>query len=55
VLGNTIADNHLFAIYAEGPTGYANNTITGNGQFGGSSVIGSAVQAHPNYCNPACP
>jgi hypothetical protein len=55
VLNNTIANNYLFAIYSEGATGYANNTITGNGEFSGSSVIGGAVQAHPNYCNPACP
>jgi hypothetical protein len=56
VLGNTITDNNIFAIYTEGEMAYANNTITGNGQFSGSSVIGpGAHQAHPNYCNPACP
>ena len=55
VLGNVIANNIGFAIYAEGPTGYANNTITGNGQFGGSSIIGNVNAVHPNYCNPACP
>jgi Periplasmic copper-binding protein (NosD) len=56
VIGNTIADNTLYAIYTEGEMAYANNTITGNGQFNGSSVIGpGAHQAHPNYCNPACP
>jgi hypothetical protein len=55
VLSNVISDNFLFAIYSEGPTGYGNNTITGNGEFGGSSVIGNATQAHPNYCSPACP
>jgi hypothetical protein len=54
VLGNVITNNTLFAIYAEGATGYANNTVTGNGTFNNSSIIG-AVQAHPNYCNPACP
>jgi hypothetical protein len=55
VINNVIANNSIFAIYSEGETAYANNTITGNGQFNGSSVIGGAVQAHPNYCNPACP
>jgi len=60
VLGNTIANNQLFAIYTEGEMAYANNTITGNGTFdpggGPTSVIGAgAHQAHPNYCNPACP
>jgi hypothetical protein len=55
VLGNVIANNVGFAIYAEGPTGYANNTITGNGVFGGSSIIGNVTAVHPNYCNPACP
>jgi hypothetical protein len=55
VLNNVIANNFIFAIYSEGASAYANNTITGNGEFNGSSVIGGAVQAHPNYCNPACP
>ena len=55
VLGNVISNNTGFAIYAEGTTGYANNTITGNGQFGGSSIIGAVNAVHPNYCNPACP
>ena len=55
VLGNVIANNFLFAIYAEGKTGFANNTITGNGTFGGSSVIGQVNAVHPNYCDPACP
>ena len=55
VLGNVIADNFLFAIYAEGTTGFANNTITGNGTHAGSSVIGSVNAVHPNYCVPACP
>jgi hypothetical protein len=56
VLNNVIANNNIFAIYTEGEMAYANNTITGNGEFGGSSVIGpGAHQAHPNYCNPACP
>ena len=56
VLDNVITDNVAMAIYTEGEMAYANNTITGNGQPGGSSVIGpGAHQAHPNYCNPACP
>lgn len=55
VLGNVIANNTLFAIYAEGTTGYADNTITGNGTFINSSIVGSVRAVHPNYCEPACP
>ena len=50
VLNNVIANNEKFGIYAEGPTGFANNTLTGNA----TSVLG-AVPVHPNYCSPACP
>jgi hypothetical protein len=54
VLGNVIANNFIFGIYAEGVTGYANNTLTGNNS--GSAQVNGAVNAvHPNYCDPACP
>ena len=37
MLGNIISGNSGFAIYAEGVTGFGNNTITGNGHpFNGS-------------------
>lgn len=55
MLGNVITNNHLFAIYAEGTTGFANNTVTSNGTFDNSSIIGSVFAVHPNYCDPACP
>lgn len=55
VLGNVIANNTGFAIYAEGMTGFANNTITGNGTFNGSSLNGNVNAVHPNFCQPACP
>jgi hypothetical protein len=54
VLGNVIANNFIFGIYAEGVTGYANNTLTGNNS-GGAQVNGAVNAVHPNYCNPACP
>jgi hypothetical protein len=55
VLNNVIANNHLFAIYAEGKAGYANNTVTGNGTYNNSSIVGDVNAVHPNYCQPACP
>jgi hypothetical protein len=55
VLGNVISNNTVFAIYAEGTTGFANNTVTGNGTFNNSSIIGPVSGMHPNYCDPACP
>ena len=55
VLGNVISANAGFAIYAEGVTGFADNTITGNGTFDGSSIIGNVNKVHPNFCQPACP
>jgi hypothetical protein len=55
VLGNVIANNAGFAIYAEGKTGFGNNTLTGNGTFNGSQINGAVFPVHPNYCDPACP
>jgi hypothetical protein len=55
VLGNVISNNTLFAIYAEGTTGFANNTVTGNGTFNNSSISGAVSKLDPNYCDPACP
>ena len=54
VLGNVIANNAIFGIYAEGVTGYANNTLTGNNS-GGAQINGAVNPVHPNYCSPACP
>jgi len=58
VLGNVIANNFIFGIYAEGPTGFGNNTLTGNnpgGALGGTQIVGSVNNVHPNYCDPPCP
>jgi hypothetical protein len=54
VLGNVIAGNTGFAIYAEGVTGFGNNTITGNGvnPATGSSIVGAVHHVHPNVCLP---
>jgi hypothetical protein len=58
VLGNVISGNAGFAIYAEGVTGFGNNTISGNGvnPATGSSIVGAVDPVHPNVCLPAaCP
>jgi hypothetical protein len=58
VLGNVISGNAGFAIYAEGVTGFAHNTVTGNGvnPATGSSIVGAVLHVHPNICQTAtCP
>jgi hypothetical protein len=55
VLGNVIADNNWYGIFASGVVGFANNTLTGNNN-GGAQVLGAGLHpVHPNYCEPACP
>jgi hypothetical protein len=55
VLDNIITDNTKFGIYDQGPTGFGDNTLTGN-NGGGAQVLGDNLHpVHPNYCDPACP
>jgi hypothetical protein len=53
VLGNVISGNQLYGIYAEGFSGFGNNTLTGNNL---APISGTFIQpVHPNFCVPACP
>jgi hypothetical protein len=53
VLGNVISENQLYGIYAEGFSGFGNNTLTANNL---GSISGTFIQpVHPNFCQPACP
>jgi len=56
VLGNVIAGNQGpgIGVTVVDKSGYAYNILVDN-NGGGAQVSGPAFQAHPNFCDPACP